>query len=194
MDYQELQLLKLELGIKAKKDSDFIISASIVWFIIAYIWSTQLEVQDKGVVTFIVGILMLPMALIFSKLLRTNWKILNNPLQPLGLWLYFSQLFYFPFLVFVLLKHPEYFVMTYAVITGAHLFPYAWFYDDNKYAIIAGIISSSSLIIGLNVPFAFMFCIPLFTAATLLSMFFLLWVSIPQTNRKWEEMSVTTVK
>lgn len=194
MSYQELQKLKLELSVKAKKGSDFILSASIIWFMIAFLWAKPLDAYDKSVITFIVGALLLPMAFGFSKLLKTNWKVPNNPLQPLGLWLNFAQLLYFPFLVFTLLTLPDYFVMSYAVITGAHLFPYAWFYDENKYAIIAGIISASSLIIGLNIPSEFMYFVPLFTAVAFLILFILLWFSIPQTNRKWEEISATIIK
>ena len=57
------------------------------------------------------------------------------------MWLNLAQLFYFPFLFFILRDNPTYFVMTYVIITGAHFFPYAWFYDEIGYAIFAGIIS-----------------------------------------------------
>ena len=66
-----------------------------------------------------------------------------------GLWLNFAQLFYFPFLVFILLAYPEYFIMTYAIITGAHFFPYAWYYKSAPYAIMAGIISVGAMVLGL---------------------------------------------
>lgn len=189
MSFLELQKLKLELSVKGKKDSGFIMASSIIWFIITCIWSTSMEASNKSVVTFLVGVTAFPLGIACSKLLKTNSKVFNNPLQPLGLWLNFAQLFYFPFLVYVLLMFPDYFVMTYAIITGAHLFPYAWFYDDNIFAIMAGIISASSLIIGLNVQMEDMYYIPLFTGITLLIMFILLWRSIPETIQKWEEMS-----
>ena len=89
--------------------------------------------HDKS--TFIVGSLMLPFAFLLSKFLDTYGC---NPLQPLGLWLNFAQLFYFPFLVFILIKNPTYFVMVYVIITGAHFFPYAWFYNEKAFAIMAG--------------------------------------------------------
>tara|TARA_R110000796_G_scaffold252571_1_gene388007 strand:+ start:53904 stop:54473 length:570 start_codon:yes stop_codon:yes gene_type:complete len=184
MTHIELQNLKLDLAVRTKKGIDFILAATIVWFIIAFIWSKEIDSYHKSVLTFMVGALLLPLAFILSKLLKTDWKIVNNPLQPLGLWLNFAQLFYFPFLVFVLLNLPEYFVMTYAIITGAHLFPYSWLYDDTIYAIMAGVISASSLIIGLNISLNNMFYIPLFIGFSLLIMFILLWLSIPKTNQK----------
>jgi len=78
---------------------------------------------DKSIFTFIIGSLMLPLALLISKFTKAEWSIKDNPLQPLALWLNLSQLFYFPFLVFILLQQPDYFVMTYVIITGAHFFP-----------------------------------------------------------------------
>ena len=185
MNHLELHKLKLELAVKSKKGADFILAACLVWFMITYIWIVGEDTYKKSVITFMVGALLLPLAFGFSKILKTNWKVDKNPLQPLGLWLNFAQLFYFPFLIFVLLTLPDYFVMTYAIITGAHLFPYAWFYDDISYAIMAGIISASSLIIGLNASGETMHFIPLFTAISLLIMFIILWFSISKTKEKW---------
>jgi len=192
MNHLELHKLKLELAVKSKKGADFILAACFVWFIITYIWFVGEESYNKSVITFMVGALLLPLAFSFSKILKTDWKVEENPLQPLGLWLNFAQLFYFPFLIFVLLTLPDYFVMTYAIITGAHLFPYAWFYDENSYAILAGIISASSLIIGLNVSAEAMFYIPLFTAISLLVMFIILWFSISKTKEKWTSIMEAT--
>ena len=189
MNHLELHKLKLELAIKTKKGSDFIIAAAIVWFFITLIWSTSIEAYNKSVFTFIVGALLLPLAFGFSKLLKTDWKVETNPLQPLRLWLNFTQLFYFPFLVLVLIKLPDYFVMTYAIITGAHLFPYAWLYDDNSYAITAGLITASCLIIGLNIPKDIMFYIPLITSFILMAMFIVLCLSRPLSNKKWKNIS-----
>lgn len=194
MDFLELQKLRLELAVKNKKGSDFILSASLIWFAIAFIWSTPATAYQNSVYTLIIGSFMLPMAFGLSRILKTSWKVVDNPLQPLGLWLNFAQLFYFPFLVFVLLILPDYFVMTYAIITGAHLFPYAWFYDDNTYAIMAGIISASSLILGLNLDFERQYIIPLFTGFAFLATFIILWTSIPKTNQRWEDVSRQILK
>ena len=48
----------------------------------------------------------MPLARLLSKPLRTIWTLPHNPLQPLGLWLNFAQLFYFPLLVFVYMRYP----------------------------------------------------------------------------------------
>lgn len=145
---EELDQLRLDLSIKAKNGIDFILAATIVWSCIAVIWTLDFSSYNKSVFTFMIGGLLLPLAFSFSKILKTEWKT-NNPLQPLGLWLNFAQLFYFPFLVFILIKYPDHFIMTYAIITGAHLFPYSWFYKEKAYAIVAGITSSGALFIEL---------------------------------------------
>ncbi len=161
--------LKQEIQLKAKNGIDFILAAAITWFVICLIWKFSTNSSyDKSIQTFIFGAMLIPLAFGLSKLLKTNWKIKDNELQPLGLWLNFAQLIYFPFLVFVLIKYPDYFIMAYAIITGAHLFPYAWFYDEMGYAIAAVVISVGAMMIALLVTPADIFYVPLFTASILL--------------------------
>lgn len=167
MDEKELAGLRNELSVKAKNGVDFIISSSFIWILIAIIWSLSLDSYNKSVLTFMVGALMLPVALLMSKVLKTQWKIAGNPLQPLGLWLNFAQLFYFPFLIFMLIKMPSHFVMTYAIITGAHLFPYTWFYNEKSYAVGAGVISVGSLFLGLVLDESNMYFVPLAVALSM---------------------------
>jgi hypothetical protein len=160
--------LRISLSVNAKNGIDFIFSASIIWGLIAVVWTLNSSAYNKSVLTFIVGSLLLPLALLASKLFKTNWKDQENPLQPLGLWLNFAQLFYFPFLIFVLIKMPDYFIMVYAIITGAHFFPYAWFYKTNFYAVFAGIISIGSLVLGLILTPENMYILPSLISITLI--------------------------
>jgi len=119
---------------------------------------------------------MLPLALLLSKVLKTVWTNKGNPLQPLGLWLNFAQLLYFPFLILTLIKMPDYFAMVYVIITGAHFFPYAWFYKTNLYAIFAGIISFGALILGLILPVEKTYLVPVFMSASLVILTILLYL------------------
>ena len=188
MNKQDLKALKLELAINAKCGIDFIISASIIWSIIAYIWTLPIEPFAKSIYTFYVGMVMLPLAFLLSKILKTQWTTKTNPLQPLGMWLNFAQLFYFPFLFFVLKDNPDYFVMTYVIITGAHFFPYAWFYDEIGYAIFAGIISVGALLIAIYVPTNQMYFVPLFMVGCLVLL--VVWLGI-STKSKARKIKVT---
>jgi len=167
MNAEQLNRLRVELSVKSKNGIDFTLAASIIWLVIVFIWKLPYNSYDKSILVFIAGGPMLPLAYLFSKLLKTNWKVKDNPLQQLGLWLNFAQLFYFPFLIFTMLKMPDYFIMTYSIITGAHLFPFAWFYKTNWYAIFAGIIVIGSLLIGLLLPNEKGYIVALFTNVAL---------------------------
>jgi hypothetical protein len=167
MTSEKLDELRIELSVKAKNGIDFTLVASIIWLVIAFLWRLDFKSYDKAIFVFIAGGPLLPAAFLFSRLLKTNWKIKDNPLQPLGLWLNLAQLLYFPFLIFILIKMPDYFLMTYAIITGAHLFPYAWFYKTTWYAIFAGLIALGSLFLGLSLPIEIMYFIAILTSISL---------------------------
>lgn len=167
MKQDEFRNLKTEIQLQAKKGVDFILGAGIIWLGIYFIWTIDQPSYDKSILTFIFGSLLLPLALGLSKVLKTNWKIKNNPLQALGLWLNFAQLIYFPFLIFMLIRYPDYFIMAYAIITGAHLFPYAWFYDEIGYAVAAILVSVGSMLFALIGDAGNIAWIPLFTSVVL---------------------------
>ena len=174
MTNESLDGLRVNLSVKSKNGLDFTFSAGIIWIIIAWIWTLNFKSYDKSVFTFIIGALMMPLAFLFSKLFKTTWTDKDNPLQPLGLWLNFSQLFYFTFLIFSLIKFPDYFVMVYAIITGGHFFPYAWFYKTKLYAVFAGIISIGAMTLGLILPITEIYFIPIFMSASLIVLTILL--------------------
>mgnify|MGYP004702740823 CR=1 FL=1 len=184
IDKTELNKLRSELSIKAKNGLDFTFSASIIWIIIGFIWTLDKTSYSKSILTFYVGILMLPLAYLLSKLLKTTWTIKSNPLQPLGLWLNFAQLFYFPFLFFTLSKMPDYFVMVYVIITGGHFFPYSWFYKNSLFAIAAGISVVGALFLGFNLTIEKIYLIPLFFSAILAILTIFLYYDFKQKERK----------
>ena len=165
---KEFAALRLELSVKAKNGLDFIVAASAVWLAIAFVWTLPGTATHRAFITFFVGGLTLPMAWLLSKVFGTTWTLPDNPLQPLGLWLNFAQLFYFPFLLFSFGSHPAYFIMTYGIITGAHFFPYAWFYKAPAYAVMAGVISFGSLLIGVRTATTAPYWVPVFVAGALL--------------------------
>lgn len=181
--------LRLELSVNAKNGVDFIASATIVWLLVAYIWTLPYSPYDRSILTFIVGSITIPLAFGLSKVFKTRWKSPGNPLEPLGLWLNFAQLFYFPFLVFVLLTEPRFFVMTYAIITGAHFFPYAWYYKSLPFAIMAGAISVGAMFLGLALPLERMYLLPLAMAAALFVLALLLMASWKRNSQAFRSIS-----
>ena len=168
MKNEQLDHLRLELAVRAKSGADFIAAAAITWGLVTYIWTLDAVPYNKGIYTFIVGAVMLPLAFALSKVFKTEWNIPDNPLDSLGLVLNFAQLFYFPFLFFLLGKHPEYFVMGYVIITGAHFFPYYWYYNEIGFAIAAGVLSVGAFFLAQNVAPEQMWLVPLFAVVVLL--------------------------
>jgi hypothetical protein len=188
--HEECMALRLELSVKAKNGLDFLLAASVVWTAIAFIWMLPHSPAQKAFITFFVGAATLPLAWLFSKVLRTSWSLPHNPLQPLGLWLNFAQMFYFPFLLFVYSKHPSYFIMTYGIITGAHFFPYAWFYNARPFAIMAGIIPVGCLVLGLRLGVGQLYLIPIFIVCALVVLSGLLFVSYRQNSKTYASLAV----
>ncbi|GAB3226607.1 hypothetical protein GCM10027346_09040 [Hymenobacter seoulensis] len=187
---QEFAALKLELSVKAKNGLDFIVAASLVWAAIAILWwVAPLSVVQKGFITFFVGTATLPLAWVFSKVFRTTWALPHNPLQPLGLWLNFAQLFYFPFLIFIYSRYPQHFIMTYGIITGAHFFPYAWFYSAKPYAVMAGVISIGCLVLGLRTSAETLYLIPVFIVCALLVLAGLLLLSYRRNQHLYQQVA-----
>jgi len=187
MNQNDLYKLRLELSVKAKNGIDFIVAAIIVWSVISFIWTLSFSDYDKSVLTFIVGGPMLPLAFLLSKVLKTTWTVKGNPLEPLGLWLNFAQLFYFPMLVFVLIMKPEYFILCYVIITGAHFFPYAWYYKTKAFAVMAGIISIGSMAIALAVQAENLYLIPLFMVGSLLVLAVWLLLDFKKNKREYDQ-------
>lgn len=157
-----------ELSVRAKNGINFISAATVVWLMITLIWMQDFSSKEKSLYTFYVGGLMLPIAFVLSKVFKTTWSIKHNPLDRLGLWLNIAQLFYFPFLFFFLGSSPDFFVMTYAIITGAHFFPYSWFYRTPWFAVAAGVISFGTFILAVRLPLNQMYLVPAAVAVTLL--------------------------
>ena len=175
---QQFLELKLELSVRAKNGLDFIVAATIVWVVIAFVWTLPYPPAQLSFITFFVGALLLPLAWLLSKAFGTTWTLAHNPLQPLGLWLNFAQLFYFPILMFVYSRYPQHFIMVYGIITGAHFFPYAWFYNARPYAVMAGVVAVGCTALGLRITSdADLYLIPAFIAVALLVLGGLLFVS-----------------
>ncbi|WP_245327579.1 DUF7010 family protein [Hymenobacter fodinae] len=182
--------LRLELSVKAKNGLDFLMAASVVWAIIAFVWTLPYSPGHKAFITFFVGPATFPLAMLFSKVVGTTWRLPHNPLQPLGLWLNVAQLFYFPFLVFVYAKYPAYFIMTYGIITGAHFFPYAWLYYARPYAAMAGIIPIGCLVLGLRLPVTQLYIIPVFMVGALLVLSGLLRVAYRRNKQAYAPLAL----
>ena len=78
--------------------------------------------------------------------------------------------------------------MTYAIITGAHFFPYAWFYHARAYAALAAVIPVGSLLLGLRLAGDQLYFIPAFVAACLVLLGGLLLVSYRKNRAAYQQL------
>ena len=145
---KSFETMRYEVVIKNKNGVNFLLAAIICWILISIVWSLDFSIKQKAIFTFFCTGPMMPLAYLFSKVFKTSWKIENNPLNDLGLWLNMAQLLYFPFVFIYFSQQPSHMVMALAIITGAHFLPFGWFYMTKSFATMAGVISIGSAIIG----------------------------------------------
>lgn len=148
---ENINNLRNELSIKSKNGLPFLIAATIIWVIIFIIFSTQLSIISKNIFTLYSTGLMFPMSIFIAKIINADWKTNDNPLGKLGLYLNLAQIMYFPLLFWAFSKNPEYMIIFFSVITGAHFFPYGWFYNTKAYFVIAPITSITVMLLGWNI-------------------------------------------
>ena len=100
------------------------------------VYRQALDVQIKNAILLMLTGLLFPLAIGFSLLIRADWKLQGHPLRGLGFILNLAQFIYFPLVFWTLIDDPDKMLMVFAVITGAHFFPYGWFYQARGYYVI----------------------------------------------------------
>lgn len=153
--------LRNEVSIRGKNGVGFLLSGLIIWSLITFIFLLPLEVHQKNMYMLFSTGLMFPLAVAISTWIKADWKFEGLPLGSLGLYLNLAQLIYFPILFWAIGKSPNDAVMIFAIITGAHFFPYGWFYRAKAYYIIAPVISILIMVIGWNMGSSSLWWIPL---------------------------------
>lgn len=144
----KLQRLRHELSVRSKNGMAFLVAGVIIWLMITIIYLLPLEIAEQNVLMLFSTGFMFPLAVLFSKLIKADWKTENHPLGDVGLYLNIAQFIYFPLLFWVFMKSPHDLVLFFAVITGAHFFPYGWFYHVKAYYVMAPVISVGMMAMG----------------------------------------------
>lgn len=156
----ELYETRKELSVKGKNGIGFLLSAFVIWSIIIIIFLQSIETDHKNIYMLFSTGLMFPLSVGISTLIKADWKLKNNPLGNLGLFLNLAQLIYFPILFWGIIKSPDDAVVFFAIITGAHFFPYGWFYNAKPYYVMSPIISVVSMLLGLYLNGKLLWLIP----------------------------------
>ncbi|WP_205317625.1 DUF7010 family protein [Oceanobacillus zhaokaii] len=171
-----MELLKNrnELSVEGKNGIGFLLSGAVIWTIITIIFLQAIDISQKNIFMLFSTGLMFPLSVGISTLIKADWKFKDNPLGNLGLYLNLSQFIYFTIFFWGIIKSPEAAVMFFAIITGAHLFPYGWLYNAKPYYVMAPVISVAIMALGLYLDGENLWLIPL--AVVILLILLIIWV------------------
>lgn len=142
-----LQELKIKCQKSQKKGLHFILASVIIWLAITIIQLLNIQQLSKNLFTLCCACPLLPLAYGISKLIHVDFQGKDNPLTNLGLVFTINQVIYLLIVMWVYPTMPDKMLMVYAMVFGAHLFPYGWLYDSKAYYVFSVIIPIMALIV-----------------------------------------------
>ncbi|MFD2044798.1 DUF7010 family protein [Ornithinibacillus salinisoli] len=172
----ELNKVRDDLSIRGKNGVGFLLSAIVIWSMITIVFLQAIELQQKNIYMLVSTGLMFPLSVGISTLVKADWKLENNLLGNLGLYLNLAQIIYFPILFWGIIKSPNDAIIFFAIITGAHFFPYGWFYNAKAYNVMAPISAVVIMLLGLYLNGENLWLIPF--SFTILLLFLIFWLHL----------------
>lgn len=143
-----LDELRLDIAKEQKKGIPFIAASIILWGLIAIVTILQIPIKSMNILVFCCSCPLMPLAMIFGKIVKVDLFSKKNPLSNAGLLFTMNQMLYILIVMWVFSAVPEKMVMVFAMVFGAHLLPYSWLYLSKAYIIFAVAIPAISLIFG----------------------------------------------
>lgn len=133
---QELKELKRDAQEMQKKGLPFMMASVVIWTLILLVRLSHFEITRANLFTFMCSCFLMPLAFLFSKLLKTDiFQKSQNPINKLGFLCTMNQMLYLTIVMWAFNQVPEAMLMLYACVFGAHLLPYGWVYDHKAYAV-----------------------------------------------------------
>lgn len=145
-----LQELKADCRKKQKRGLPFVLASVPLWLMISVIHISSLPILTKNLYTFFCSAPLVPLAYLISKVIGVDFQNKDNPLTKLELIFTVNQIFYLLIVMWVYAAIPDKMVMVYAMVFGAHLFPYGWLYQSKTYYILSVIVPIGVLSLGLH--------------------------------------------
>ena len=144
---KSLNELRHEASVIQKKGAPFMMASVIIWSIITLIRLLPINVYRMNLLTFCCAILLVPLALLFSKIIGADiFKKTDNPVNKLGILCTANQMLYLLIAMWAFSMNPESMLMIYAMIFGAHLLPFSWVYESKTYLVMSIVATLGSLI------------------------------------------------
>lgn len=147
-----LERLREDNARKQKCGLPFILASVVIWLLISLVSGLKLDVTTRNFLVFCCSCPLMPLAWIFGKAVKVDIFEKGNPLGKLGLVFTLNQLIYLLIVMWAFSTVPDKMVMIYAMVFGAHLFPYFWLYKTKTYLVSAILIPVLALAVGLHFP------------------------------------------
>jgi len=128
-----LQVLLNDIAHKQKKGLPFIMASIFIWGVITTITLLPLDLMIKNIAILSCGALLFPISIGCAKILKVNLFYKENPLINGLLIATNNQILYLIICILLLIKAPMWVLPAYAIIYGAHLLPYSYFYQSKNY-------------------------------------------------------------
>ena len=141
--------LRYDCAIKQKKGLHFILASVLIWTAMSIVHMTSLPILTKNLLTFCCTAPLMPIAFLFSKIIRADFKNKANPLTSLGIIFSLNELIYLLIAMWVYPTVPDKLLMVIAMIFGAHLLPFGWLYKSRSYIVFSIFIPILALILGI---------------------------------------------
>lgn len=144
-----LNALKIEYAVKQKKGLPFIMASLVLWAIMLVTFLTDLDIATKNIIAMGCSALLVPVGMLFGKIIKVNIFSKENPLSSLSVIAALNQLLYLPIVLWAMYAVPDKMIMTYAIVVGAHFLPYYWIYFSPTYFYASILIPIVSLLLGI---------------------------------------------
>lgn len=144
-----LNTLKIEYAVKQKKGLPFIMASLVLWAIMLVAFLTDLDIATKNMIAMGCSVLLVPVGMIFGKIIKVNIFSKENPISSLSVVAALNQLLYLPIVLWAMYAVPDKMIMTYAIVVGAHFLTYYWIYFSPTYFYASILIPIVSLLVGI---------------------------------------------
>lgn len=149
MNKEEMIQAKKDYAASQKCGAHFISASLIIWIFICVVNLFDLTQYYKNVLSLYSSALLVPLALLFSKIYKIRFSDKDNPLNSAGLYFALNQMIYLLVVILVWMIKPEQMITAYAIVVGAHFLPYSWLYDSLTYKLVAILIPILSFLLAL---------------------------------------------
>ena len=133
---RELEAERDRLSRLTRKGIGMPLAGMLYWLAVAFLLRTFPQ-KSALVFSFALTGMVFPVGVLLTRLAGGDFFANSPTLTPLGIQLAALQLFYWPVIVVVFQRAPEWTPFCLAVLFGSHFLPYAWLYRSMAFGFLA---------------------------------------------------------